>query len=240
MAQPSPAPALGRTESVVPSSRPTNVVAQQNVKVEMTFAVPLMLRRIEGAELVNEGLRRIVLEHEKAEPGTTKSNFGGWHSAGNMLDWPGEEVLTLKQWIREAVEYMCSLPARRDASAPKATSYAATAWANVNRNGNYNNLHNHPRQHWALVYYVTLGEETPGFKNNGRLEIRDPRPGSRFYNPPGYRFGLSKIVNPRPGLMLMFPAWVEHWVHPFFGTGDRISIACNIKIKGGEKQSDYD
>ncbi len=219
-----------------------NVIPAEDIKIEMTFAVPLLARRIHGSEEVNAGLRRIILEKEKAEPGTTKSNFGGWHSTGNLLTWEGEEIAALRGWIGEAVEYMCRLPRRgKPDSKPAAPTYTATAWANVNREGNYNNLHNHPRQHWACVYYVCLGEETPGFKNNGRLELRDPRPGARFYNPPGFRFGVSRIIDPEPGLMLMFPAWVEHWVHPFHGTGERISIATNIKItSGGKKAADFD
>jgi hypothetical protein len=89
----------------------------------------------------------------------------------------------------------------------------------------------------VVVYYVCNGEETPGVRNNGRLEFSDPRPGARFYNPPGFRFGRSKIVAPVPGLMVMFPAWMEHWVHPFHGTGDRISIACNVRVVGEKEKA---
>ena len=28
--------------------------------------------------------------------------------------------------------------------------------------------------------------------------------------------------------MIVFPAWLNHLVHPFFGDGERISIAFNI------------
>jgi len=219
-----------------------NVIAPSDMKVEMTFAVPLMVRRIQGTEKVNEGLKQIILDKEKSEAGATKSNFGGWHSTGSMLSWPGEPVAALRDWCREAIEHMCRLPNKdKDGTPELKPTYAITAWANVNRDGNYNNMHNHPRQHWALVYYVALGQERPGFKNNGRLEIRDPRPGARFYNPPGYRFGLSKIVKPEPGMMVVFPAWVEHWVHPFFGWGERISIAANVRITTPtKKESDDD
>ena len=30
--------------------------------------------------------------------------------------------------------------------------------------------------------------------------------------------------------MILFPAWMEHLVHPFNGEGERISIATNIKM----------
>ena len=31
--------------------------------------------------------------------------------------------------------------------------------------------------------------------------------------------------------MLVFPAWIEHGVHPFYGEGHRISIAINVAIE---------
>ncbi len=32
-------------------------------------------------------------------------------------------------------------------------------------------------------------------------------------------------------MMIMFPAWLNHFVHPFFGKGERISIAFNILMR---------
>ena len=36
------------------------------------------------------------------------------------------------------------------------------------------------------------------------------------------------LITPIPGLMVLFPSWLNHLVHPFFGAGERISIAFNI------------
>ena len=43
-------------------------------------------------------------------------------------------------------------------------------------------------------------------------------------------FGRAVLVQPKPGMLVVFPAWLEHWVHPFYGRGERISIAVNIDI----------
>jgi len=29
---------------------------------------------------------------------------------------------------------------------------------------------------------------------------------------------------------VVFPSWVKHMVHPFVGSGVRISIACNVNV----------
>jgi hypothetical protein len=39
------------------------------------------------------------------------------------------------------------------------------------------------------------------------------------------------LIRPQPGTMLVFPAWIEHSVHPFYGEGHRISIAVNVAIE---------
>ncbi|MBT5648726.1 MAG: hypothetical protein HOJ41_12770, partial [Rhodospirillaceae bacterium] len=46
-------------------------------------------------------------------------------------------------------------------------------------------------------------------------------------------FARSLLIDPEPGKMILFPSWMEHAVHPFYGTGQRISIAANIKVTGG-------
>jgi hypothetical protein len=45
---------------------------------------------------------------------------------------------------------------------------------------------------------------------------------------PGAVGNESLLIRPQPGLMVVFPAWIEHWVHPFQGEGQRISIAINV------------
>ncbi len=48
---------------------------------------------------------------------------------------------------------------------------------------------------------------------------------------PGDPFNESIRIRPRPGLMVLFPGWLKHFVHPHTGTGTRISIAFNIAYK---------
>ena len=37
-------------------------------------------------------------------------------------------------------------------------------------------------------------------------------------------------VVPEPGVMIAFPSYLKHYVHPFFGEGERIVIAANVKV----------
>jgi hypothetical protein len=37
------------------------------------------------------------------------------------------------------------------------------------------------------------------------------------------------IFRAEAGMMVLFPSWLYHFVNPFFGDGERISIAFNIQ-----------
>lgn len=107
-------------------------------------------------------------------------------------------------------------------------NYRLDGWANVSRHGGYNNVHDHPNCVWSGVYYVAAGEPEPDRPNNGKLELLDPRAGINQIYIEGTVFGGRFVVDPIPGLMVMFPSWLKHLVHSYFGTGKRISIAFNV------------
>ena len=203
--------------------------------ISLAFTVPVMVRRIAGCESVNPGLRKAILAREQASAGRSKSNAGGWHSEETLLSWPEPEIAPLKKWIDDAVREMCELPLRGQ-SGKLQLGYRAAAWANVNRSGHYNTTHVHAGSHWSVVYYVDTGEEEADHPANGHLEIRDPRPAAVFGRIPGFMFGRHMSIKPHRGLLVVFPAWLEHGVRPFFGTGERISIAVNIDITRFEIQ----
>jgi uncharacterized protein (TIGR02466 family) len=119
----------------------------------------------------------------------------------------------------------------RQAEPPQRVTYRAYGWANVNRAGDYNMFHLHPGNHWSVVYYVATGTLNPDTPMNGRIELRDPRPAANFARMPGFNSGQPLLIRPQPGMMLVFPAWIEHGVHPFYGEGHRISIAINVALE---------
>ena len=80
------------------------------------------------------------------------------------------------------------------------------------------------------MYYVSLGEPDPGTELNGAIEFLDPRPSANLPIP-GYRTGSAMAVNPTAGEFILFPSWIQHYVMPFRGRGDRISIAFNAGLK---------
>ena len=48
---------------------------------------------------------------------------------------------------------------------------------------------------------------------------------------PGNEFGQRITIAPEAGQMLVFPSWVRHYVTPYHGRGERISIAFNVRME---------
>lgn len=195
-------------------------------QVAMSYPTPIGRFRLPDADHVNQELRRAVLEKEKATPSDNYANVGGWHSAADLLEWPTPAVSTLKSWILEAVTHMSAVAS--DGQSPRGM-LRITAWANVARRGNYHRVHNHPSSAWSGVYYVNSCQEPPGQPLSGVLELCDPRPFTEMVPTPGSPFGKRVIFRAEPGTMIVFPSWLYHFVNPFHGDGERISIAFNVQ-----------
>ena len=205
-----------------------------NHEISLAFSTPLSLRSIQGAAAINAGLERAILSRRQNSPGNRISNIGGWQSLPDLLEWPEPEVKGLIAEVDQTVQQIWSLPAaieRRNSDRHRRAAYQAYGWANVNEAGNYNMIHMHPGNHLSVVYYVATGRPEPDHEMNGRLELRDPRPAATYCRMPGSVGAESLLIRPQAGMMVVFPAWIEHWVHPFQGTGQRISIAINVTFQ---------
>ena len=202
-------------------------------EVSSAFGTPISLRTLATAEVLNRGLERAILMRAERGEANRISNVGGWQSLSDLLDWPEPEIKLLTQEVDRAIQQISALPSvlQPRAGKPGPVKYTAYGWANVNRSGHYNMLHLHPGNHWSVVYYVAAGKPNPDTPMNGRIELRDPRPAAVFAKMPGFTCGQPLLIRPEPGMMLVFPAWIEHCVHPYFGEGPRISIAINVALE---------
>jgi len=93
-------------------------------------------------------------------------------------------------------------------------------WFNITPNNDYNRCHNHKDQS-DLVFVLYLTKGTLWIQNpNYRLKI------DRYYNKVGSSISLDFNI----GDMIVFPSDIHHWVEPFDGDYDRITIAGNLSI----------
>ena len=118
------------------------------------------------------------------------------------------------------------------------------SWANVN-SGNFasNMAHLHSGYHLSGVFYINVPQcdaDSKGRKcdgNEGNIMFKDPRNRlfeSNSLNKLNFTFGqfnqALKIL-PKNGDIILFPAWLHHWVMPSYNSEkERISIAFNINF----------
>jgi uncharacterized protein (TIGR02466 family) len=196
------------------------------VRVSTLFATPVIVGELDAADKLNVDLERRILAKRDEDRGLKLSNRGGWQSTHDFVPWSGEAGMRV---INRACELATANVSRPDGARPR---WTVDAWANVSGPGAFNMPHVHGGTYWAAVYYVRIGEG-----DGGQLVLHDPRmPGLRMHAP-GVRFTnlgpeVRAEIKPKEGLLVMFPGWLSHSVEPWQGSGERISVAMNIRAVG--------
>ncbi len=202
--------------------------------INVVFGTPVLRRTVPECQMANAQLATRIRDVRQSTPGVTIRNRGGWQSEPDLWRWQGYAFDWFRDAVDDAVRRVAALASQETDLTGIDVRYDATAWANVNTRGHYNAKHIHPGVHWSIVYYVDAGgAPDPGHGASGKLELFDPRPLALTARQPAYGFGGGLSIDPTPGVLVLFPAWMEHFVHPFFGDGERISIAANIRLTGG-------
>ena len=177
---------------------------------------------------MNRELRRVILEKEKTEASDNYANVGGWHSVPDLSRRPEPCFRTLMRAVVDAVgNNVAALAAEAGIEELPAYRYGVTAWAMVIRNGHYVITHDHGDVHWSVAYYVDAGDDMPA--PSGRIAFLDPRRSGRTI-PDVTLFPSTFDITPRTGALVIFPGWLQHYVHPYRGQRPRICVSCNLTM----------
>ncbi len=198
--------------------------------VIMTYGTLMLQRRIDAMLPHNAALSDLALRLRAAEPGTTRSNAGGWHSAGNIFEREEPVIGLLAQHLQAAIQHVSVVA--EQITAPR-VDFEATlfGWINVNGPGDYNTPHCHPGNTWSGVYYIRTGSEVPDRPMSGRIQFIDPRTRCEVGPTTGLALTSSIWIAPVDGMLLIFPSYLEHYVHPYSGTGERVTLAFNSLVQ---------
>jgi uncharacterized protein (TIGR02466 family) len=199
------------------------------MELEVTQAFPTLIGqlRVPDPEVMNRDLQALILAEEVEYPSLGRSNIGGWHSRPNFLCRREPAVAALVTWLSSALRRI--IDATANANTFKGT-LSVSAWATISRAGAYHAPHSHPDSAWSGVYYVNSGSDSPDRPLSGFLEFLDPRAGVDAVTAPGDPYGEPFRVRPQTGLLLIFPSWLYHWVHPYAGHIPRIAVSFNATL----------
>ncbi len=195
------------------------------------FGTPFLSYQWPDSDELNRELSALVLAEEASDDKGRgiRSNAGGWQSRGNLLMRSEPCIVELKRRVETTVFEVLGAIVRQDGT-ERTFTLLYDSWANVCRSGNYNVVHTHPNAMWSLVYYVSAGEPDSSVPYSGSLELLDPRESANYIQVPNTILDARMFIENRPGRMVLFPSWVKHMVHPFVGSGVRISIAINVNV----------
>ncbi len=187
----------------------------------------IVRRHLDDCETWNKQLVKLVRDLEKENRNLTTD-----YLAPDLFNMDHAAV----NWLRDnlnttIIEYL------RHVGIDYPVNWTITGWASVNRFGDYHDPHNHPWSYLSGTYYIKMPTGRENLKSRsdvrpGHITLYDPRQGVNMqaikndpYVDPEY------TVLPEPGLMMLWPAYIKHFVHPNLSKETRISISYNIVLK---------
>lgn len=186
----------------------------------------VLRHQLPGAAEANRILMEWILDQEQRRSTFTtgyldQDFFAGDHPA---VSW-------LLQCINQAVgDYVRATNIDYD------LRWSVQGWANVNRFGDYHNLHNHPHCWLSGTYYVAVprGDRAPpgrDDRNPGAISFFDPRGQANMNAVKGDpQIDPEFRVVPTDGEIMLWPAFLHHLVHPNLSDQPRISVSFNIVL----------
>lgn len=99
-------------------------------------------------------------------------------------------------------------------------------WANVSSRGYPHRPHIHPNNYLSGAYYVKTARGAEA------IDFHDPRPQAGLVVPAARNQDLANpdrvTLDVREGMLVMFPAWLQHSVPPNRSDTTRVSVAFNL------------
>ena len=199
-------------------------------------AIPVLKYLWPDSETLNAELRRVIMAKMASSPGVVDSNEGGWHSTRDLPTWEDAAIARLIDRVRSMVRELVALTVP-DPTPGHLDGWQIEGWANVNTRGALNKSHHHAggrtnRNLWSGIYYVDDGGRPTDAAHAGVTKFEDrsgvPKEILRCADP----FERELTVVPTPGLMVLFPATLRHYVSAHATEAARITIAFNLKHPG--------
>jgi len=195
------------------------------------FASPLFMSRPPGTEALRAELRAQIQSEARASAGVQRSNIGGWHSQSDLFERAEPCFVALKELVFSSFRQVLQSQGKaRGRSVSPQLRLGGQAWAMVMEKGHYSAPHHHGEAQWASVFYVDAGDAPRDPSSPaGMLTFLDPRGGRMGPDPLGL-FEVRQDLRPKDGLLLFFPAWLQHHVHPYGGSRPRVSVSSNLVV----------
>lgn len=157
------------------------------------------------------------------------ADFATRHSGEDILSTNNAATVWLKRQIDDAATAYLTRYAGAEAS-----SFAVTSRAVVHDHGDYQPLRNHPDAYLGGIYYITAPKDLRDKHHRSDVDSN----AISFYDP---RFSMNmgaiakdpnsemeKLVHPKPGILVMWPSFVDFFIHPNLSSEAHLSVHFKI------------
>ena len=195
------------------------------------FATPVMEVQL---DLDLEKLIELAFQiQDKDKKGAQYTNRGGWHS-NDISEEKHEEFIRLKDEINQYLQIYHAEVFRGMKFKGNVIQKLASMWTNINEKNHYNEWHVHTYATLSGVYYI----KHDGSAENGNITFKNPIGTyvSMAHWPEGMVEETNEITSrlihviPKPNMLLIFPAWLEHKAEINLKNDSRISLSFNSEL----------
>ena len=207
----------------------------------------LLARHLPGAEPANAALMQLLLQLESGYNANADQTKDGAETASTNLrpdltsSYLQQDLLSVEHpaihWLASCINKTVA-DYVRNSGVDIDVSWQIQAWPNINRLGDYHNLHNHPHSYLSGTYYVHLpdvNKQQAGSRSDldpGAISFFDPRGQANMTAIKGDgQIDPEHRVQPVAGQILLWPSFLHHFVHPNLSSEHRISVSFNVILK---------
>lgn len=193
------------------------------------FELPVFTFQPDDIGTLNDTLRTLMVRERAEAPGVVRSNRGpSWHSAPDVAQRPHPSMRRLTRLIVDHVAFCTdTLAASKGVELPR-HRWGIHGWATVLEQGGYMLPHDHAGADWSAIWYVDVGDADPQ-SESGCLVFMDRRPAVGIIAQA--LFAESYVMRPQNGMLVVFPASLQHYVHPYQGSAPRICLSFNLTME---------
>jgi len=118
----------------------------------------------------------------------------------------------------------------KDYGISNATIKSKEGWINVAMPNEYQEFHLHPNNHFSMVYYVSVPE------NSGNIIFRSPESNTDMFQLPFGHETLATMktatIKAKTGKLVIFRSNLLHMVEKNKSSSERVSISMNVVLEG--------
>ena len=173
--------------------------------ISVKHKVDILIGEYQFVDKVKEQVKSLLNKGVVAIPQNNSNVKASLHTEWN---WEPDNITfrNLKSYIREEIEkhYKPGFNIGGQRLSLKCSNF----WANVYKKGDYAQPHDHKPNHFSFAYFVK----------------------SKWYYPPLVFSDSGKLVRPKEGRFVAFPAYLKHHVPKHRYNDTRITLSGNLTI----------